>query len=167
MRRFLEAGRLNSPRGIKGEIRFDCWCDSIEFLQDVKFLYLDADGTRRLEVRSYRPTVSTVTFAGYEDRSLAASLTGRIVYFDRNDVTLPEGSFYFDDMLGVSCFDSVSGNELGKVTAVDEGVSCFYYRVCGEEQYYIPNVDAYIVSADPEKGLFVQDCDGLKTGSEK
>lgn len=31
MRRYLEAGRLNSPRGIKGELRFECMCDSPGF----------------------------------------------------------------------------------------------------------------------------------------
>ncbi len=163
MRRFLEAGRLNSPRGIKGEIRFDCWCDSFDFLEDVRFLYLDSEGRRRLEVKEYRPTVSTVTFKGYEDRDRAASLTGRIVYFDREDVALPDGCFYFDDMIGVGCFDSVSGERIGTVEAVDEGVACFYYRISGESNYYIPNVDAYVVVKDPEKGLFVKDYEGLRS----
>ncbi len=86
MKRYLEAGRLNSPRGLKGELRFDCWCDSIEFLEGVKYLYLDKDGNRPLEVKSFRNTVGTVTFVGYEDRNSASSLTGRTVYFDREDI---------------------------------------------------------------------------------
>ena len=50
MRRYLEAGRLNSPRGIKGELRFACWCDSPEFLEGVRTFYLDAEGMRPLRV---------------------------------------------------------------------------------------------------------------------
>ena len=69
MKRFLEAGRLNSPRGLKGELRFECWCDSIEFLSGVKRLYLDPEGKRPLEVKAFRETVSTVIFVGFEDRN--------------------------------------------------------------------------------------------------
>ena len=31
MKRYLEAGRLNSPRGLKGELRFECWCDECDY----------------------------------------------------------------------------------------------------------------------------------------
>lgn len=79
------------------------------------------------------------------------------------DVALPDGCFYFDDMIGVGCFDAVSGERIGTVEAVDEGVACFYYRISGESNYYIPNVDAYVVDKDPEKGLFVKDYEGLKS----
>ena len=89
MRRFLEAGRLNSPRGIKGEVRFDCWCDGPEFLEGVETLYLDPEGKKPLKVALYRASIPSIIFEGYEDRSKAALLTGRTVYFDRRDVVLP------------------------------------------------------------------------------
>lgn len=154
MRRYLEAGKLNSPRGIKGEIRFDCWCDSLEFLEDVETLYLDDEGKRPLKVKEYRFSVSTVTFIGYEDRTLASSLTGRTVYFDRNDISLPEGAFFYDDIVGCPVFDDSTGAELGMVEAVDEGASSYYYRIKGTDKgYYVPNVPEFIVSASPEDGI--------------
>lgn len=158
MRRYLEAGRLNSPRGIKGEIRFDCWCDSLEFLEDVKALYLDADGKRPLKVKEYRLSVSTVTFVGYEDRTSASSLTGRTVYFDRNDIDLPEGVFFYDDIVGCIAFDADSGDAVGTVTAIDEGASSNYYRIEAEngKSYYLPDVKEFVVSASPDKGVFVR-----------
>lgn len=157
MRRYLEAGRLNSPRGIKGEIRFDCWCDSLEFLEGVEVLYLDSEGKRPLKVKGLRFSVSTVTFEGYEDRTLASSLTGRTVYFDRNDITLPEGAFYYDDIVGCPAFDAETGEQLGTVDSVDEGASSYYYRIKGEStEYYVPNVPEFVASASPEKGVFLQ-----------
>ena len=44
MKKYLEAGRLTSARGLKGELRFDCWCDGPEFLSGVERLYLDEIG---------------------------------------------------------------------------------------------------------------------------
>lgn len=162
MRRFLEAGRLNSPRGIKGEIRFDCWCDSIEFLSGVKYLYLDREGKRPLEVKAFRETVSTVIFVGYEDRNLAASLNGRTVYFDREDISLPEGVFYNDDLIGVSVIDEATNAVIGKLKRIEEVVASDIYYVEGEKKYVIPAVDEFIVRANPETGIVVRLIDGLE-----
>ncbi len=162
MKRFLEAGRLNSPRGLKGELRFDCWCDSIEFLSGVKYLYLDNEGKRRLEVKAFRETVSTVIFVGYEDRNSAASLTGRTVYFDREDIPLPEGVFYNDDLIGLTVTDEITGNTVGVLKKIEEGVASDLYYIEGEKKYIIPAVEEFIVNADPQTGITVRLIDGFE-----
>jgi 16S rRNA processing protein RimM len=162
MKRFLEAGRLNSPRGLKGELRFECWCDSIEFLSGVKHLYLDPEGKRPLEVKAFRETVSTVIFVGYEDRNSAAALTGRTVYFDREDIILPEGVFYNDDLIGADVIDESTGNVIGKLKRVEEGMASDIYFVEGEKKYIIPAVSEFIVSADPQSGIVIRLIDGLE-----
>ncbi len=162
MKRFLEAGRLNSPRGLKGELRFDCWCDGIDFLEGVKYLYLDNEGKRPLEVKSFRETVGTVTFVGYEDRNSASSLTGRTVYFDREDISLPEGVFYNDDLIGVPVKDEATGAVIGVLKRIEEGRASDIYYVQGEKEYIIPAVDEFIISADPESEIVVRLIDGLE-----
>lgn len=162
MKRFLEAGRLNSPRGLRGEIRLDCWCNGIDFLDGVKYLYLDPEGKRPLEVKAFRETVGTVTFVGYEDRNLAASLNGRVVYFDREEIVLPEGVFYNDDLIGVAVIDEASGANIGVLKRIEEGVASDIYYIEGEKKYVIPAVSQFIVSADPETGIIVRLIDGLE-----
>lgn len=162
MKRFLEAGRLNSPRGLKGELKFECWCDSIEFLDGVKYLYLDPDGKRPLEVKAFRETVSTVIFVGYEDRNSAATLTGRTVYFDREDIPLPEGVFYNDDLIGLPVTDETSGKTIGVLKRIEEGMASDLYFVEGEKKYIIPSVKEFIVKADPEIGITVRLIDGFE-----
>lgn len=162
MKRFLEAGRLNSPRGLKGELRFDCWCDGIDFLAGVRYLYLDSRGNTPLEVKSFRETVGTVTFVGYEDRESAARLTGRVVYFDREDIELPEGVFYNDDLIGAPVKDEASGEIIGTLKRIEEGVASDIYFVEGEKSYIIPAVEQFIVSVHPEEGIIVRLIDGLE-----
>lgn len=163
MKRFLEAGRLNSPRGIKGELRFDCWCDSIGFLSGVKHLYLDNEGKRALEVKAFRETVSTVIFVGYEDRNSASSLTGRTVYFDREEIPLPEGVFYNDDLIGLSVTDELSGEKLGILKRIEEGAASNLYFVEGaEKKNIIPDVKEFIVRKDPNEGIIVRLIDGME-----
>ena len=161
MKRFLEAGRLNSPRGLKGELRFECWCDSIDFLSGVKYLYLDSEGKRPLEIKALRETVSTVIFVGYEDRNSAASLTGRTVYFDREDIVLPDGVFYNDDLIGADVFDEATGDKIGTLKRIEEGMASNIYFVEGEKKYIIPAVKEFIVRADP-KEIIIRMIDGLE-----
>ena len=162
MKRFLEAGRLNSPRGLKGELRFECWCDGIEFLSGVKYLYLDSEGKRPLEVKSFRETVSTVIFVGYEDRNSAASLTGRTVYFDREDIPLPDGVYYNDDLIGLPVIDESTGVSIGTLKRVEEGMASDIYYVEGEKKYIIPAVKEFIVKIDLDTGIIIRLIDGFE-----
>lgn len=163
MRRFLEAGRLNSPRGIKGEVRFDCWCDGPEFLEGVETLYLDPEGKKPLKVALYRASIPSIIFEGYEDRSKAALLTGRTVYFDRRDVVLPEGTVFNDDLIGLPVFDYESGARIGTLTDVEEAPRGYRYVIsAGEKRYCVPAVDEFVRRVSVEDGFFVTLIDGLE-----
>jgi 16S rRNA processing protein RimM len=166
MKRFLEAGRLNSPRGIKGELKFSCWCDSPDYLDGVEYLYLDAKGEKKLKIVLYRPNIPSIIFEGYEDRTSCAVLTGRTVYFDRYDPALPTDVIYNDDLIDLPVFDADSGEQVGKLARIDETIGGFLYYIAGEEkEYLMPAVDRYIVSVDVEKGIHVRLDEGLRIGS--
>ena len=78
--KLIRIGKIVNTHGIKGELRFDCWCDSPEFLIKVKKFYLDDKGEKFLEIASYRPSIPSVIFKGYEDRNSASVLTGKTVF---------------------------------------------------------------------------------------
>ena len=166
MKRFLEAGRLNSPRGIKGELKFSCWCDSPDYLEGVEYLYLDPKGEKRLKIVNYRPNIPSIVFEGYEDRTACAVLTGRTVYFDRYDPALPGDVIYNDDLIGLPVYDAETEENIGTLQRIDETIGGFlYYIAGGEKEYLMPAVDRYIVSVDLEKGIYVHTDEGLRIGS--
>lgn len=162
MKRYIEAGRLNSPRGIKGEIRFACYCDSPEFLSGVVRLYLDAEGKKPVDVVMYRPSIPSVIFKGYEERELASALNGCTVWFDRDDVKLPEGVYYFCDLIGEPAYNADTGENIGTVADVEEGIGSYYYLIKGEKNYRVPVVDEYVVKAYPGKGVYIRLPEGLE-----
>ncbi|HOK68979.1 MAG TPA: ribosome maturation factor RimM [Bacillota bacterium] len=154
---------MTSPRGIKGEVRFDCWCDSPEFLIGVSRFYLDDKGERFLTVKQYRPTIPSILFEGYEDRTAAGALAGKIIYFDRNDVTLEEGVCFNDDLLSLPVFDVDSGEQIGVLERIDEGVMNDFYFVRGEKNsYYIPVRDEFVKEISLEAGIKVKLIEGLE-----
>ncbi|MBR6594125.1 MAG: 16S rRNA processing protein RimM [Clostridia bacterium] len=164
MKRFLEAGVLGAPRGVRGELRFDCWCDSPDFLRNVKRFYFDAEGTKSLAVVRYHSSIPSVVFEGREDRQSAALLTGRRIWFAREDVCLPEGVYFNDDLIGLTVYDAESGEVIGTLAAIEEGCRNFLYRIKGDKEYLVPAVDAFVKSIDLEKGIAVSLIDGLEVG---
>lgn len=162
MKRYLEAGRLNSPRGLNGELRFDCWCDGVEFLQGVKTLYLDPKGEKPIGVKSFNLRLSTVIFDGFEDRGRASQLTGRTVWFDREDIGLPDGVCFNDDLIGAPVFDVTANCVIGVLTRIDEGVASDYYYITGDKNYLIPAVSEFVLKKDPKNGITVRLIDGFE-----
>ena len=164
MKRFLEAGRLCSPRGVKGELRFECWCDGPEFLEGVKHLYLDRNGEKPLKVKLYRPSIPSIVFEGYEDKNSASALTSRTVWFDREELELEEGVLFNDDLIGVPVFDDETNEKIGFITEVIDGARHYIYNVSdgveGGRRYSIPVVDEFVKSVSVE-GVRVSLIEGL------
>ena len=131
MRRYLEAGRLNSPRGIKGELRFACWCDSPEFLLQFGTLYLDGTPVRVRAARVHKGNV-LAALEGVADVNAAMALKGKIVSIDRSGVVLPEGRHFIADLLGLEVLDAGSGEKLGVVADVLTPPAHEVYVVKGE-----------------------------------
>lgn len=165
MKKYLEAGILGAPRGIKGELKFTCWCDSPEFLAGVKRLYFDANGEKSLAVKRYHASIPSIVFEGREDRQTAALLTGKQIWFDRDEVVLPEGVYFNADLIGLPVLDADSGEQIGVLTSIEEGARNFLYRIegtDGETNYLVPAVDAFIISRDLHKGITVRLIEGME-----
>ena len=163
MTKYLEAGRLGAPRGIRGELRFDCWCDSPEFLENVRILYLDCDGKRPIEVVSYRTSVPSIVFKGYEDRTLASALTNRTLWFDRDDIELPDGVCFNDDLLGLKVVCEENGVTYGVLDTIEENITGFYYIVKGgNTSYRVPDVEKYILRRSVGDAIYVSPLEGLE-----
>lgn len=155
---------MGAPRGIKGELRFDCFCDSPDFLRGVRRFYFDAAGEKSLAVKRYYPSIPSIVFEGREDRQTAALLTGKTLWFDRDDVSLPQGVYFNDDLIGLPVYDAVSGEALGVLSNIEEGSRNFLYRIKGEKEYLVPAVDAFIKDIDLEKGIAAELIEGLEVG---
>lgn len=162
MKRYLEAGRLNSPRGLKGELRFECWCDDVEFLFGVSRLYLDPEGKRFLEVERYIPRLGTVVFKGYPDRTSASVLTGRTLWFDREDVSLPEGTWFNDDLIGTPVKNDATGETVGVLREVEDRSGRLLWHIAKDGmEFLFPAVQDLIVSVNPGEEIRITLVEGM------
>ncbi len=119
MRDYLEIGKIVSSHGLRGEFKVDLWCDGIVFAAQFKTLYLGAQH-EVLKIKSCRGTgvQAIVKAEGYDHIDTAKTLVGKILFFARKDAVLPDGSFFQDDLIGLSVVDESTGEIYGKISQV-------------------------------------------------
>ena len=148
---FLEAGKIVSTFGVRGEVKLQPWCDSAEFLRPFKTLYVDG---RPMEVAASRvhKDMLIVSFRGVEDVNAAMALKNKVVTFARSDAKLPQGRYFIADLIGASVVDE-NGNAVGTLTEVLDMPAGQVYVVRGETEHSIPNVPEFILDIDADNGL--------------
>ncbi|HOP12260.1 MAG TPA: ribosome maturation factor RimM [Oscillospiraceae bacterium] len=119
MHDYLEIGKIVSSHGLRGEFKVDLWCDGLDFAAQFKTLYLGAQRDP-LTIISWRGTnvQAIVKAEGYDHIDTAKTLVGKTLWFARKDAVLPDGSFFEDDLIGLSVVDSITGIEYGKLTNI-------------------------------------------------
>ncbi|HNX15196.1 MAG TPA: ribosome maturation factor RimM [Oscillospiraceae bacterium] len=119
MRDYLELGKIVSTHGLRGEFKVDLWCDGLAFAAQFKTLYLGAQHDI-LKITSCRGTdVQAIVMAeGYSHVDTAKTLVGKTLWFARKDAVLADGSFFEDDLIGLTVIDVASGETYGKIAQI-------------------------------------------------
>lgn len=166
MKKYLETGKIVGTHGIKGMTRVQIWADSEDFLSNFKVVYLDNQGNQKLEIARVQPhgNIALVSFKGVSTIEQAEKLRNQVLYIDRNDVALPEGRYFIDDLIGCTVTDADTGNLLGKITDISEtGANDVWHITNNGKEYLVPAIDEVIVSVNiedetvvlrPMKGIF-------------
>lgn len=150
-KQYLEAGRIVNTHGVRGEMRIEPWADEAAFLTRFKYFYIDGE---KVKVRSCRvhKTMCIVSLDGIEDINAAMEMKGKVVFIDRKDAKLPKGTVFIQDILGARVVDE-EGNDLGVLDQVLPAPAASVYVVKGEREILIPDVPAFILDKDADKGV--------------
>lgn len=164
MKRFLETGRIVAIHALKGEVRVDPWCDSPDFLCEFDKLYFDK-GNTPVEIESARPhkNVVIMKIKGIDTPEAATALRGKILYMDREDVELPAGTYFVQDLIGLEVVDAADGTVYGCLAQVSNTGANDIYTVKNEDnEYLIPAIPDVIEKTDIEGGrLYIHRIEGL------
>ena len=192
---YLEAGKIVSTHGIKGEVKVLPWADSPEFLTRFKTFYLvgsdahiapviaagnDAAAARRQEasgdaslrntalvVESSRVQKSCVLikFRGIDTVEDAQKLRDKVISIARDDPKIPAGTVFQADLIGMPVW--AEGREIGKISEILSMPSSDVWVVRGEREYMIPNVKAFVPAIDLSLGYVnVNLIEGMETDGE-
>lgn len=148
---FISVGTIVNAHGIRGEVKLNPVGFDPEFLAEFDRLYIGGKETEVLHARVHKSVV-LLTLPGVEDMDAALALKGRKVEIYRDDVELPEGEYFDDELVGCIVLDDATGEEVGKVNRVLTYPAHKVYEVRGEkDEYLIPAVkDVFIKAVDME-----------------
>lgn len=180
---YLEAGKIVSTHGIRGEVKVLPWADSPEFLTRFKTFYLvkpspSGEGVtavkavtdegrydaKALPVESSRVQKSCVLikFKGVDTVEDAQKLRDKVLSIARDDPRIPAGTVFQADLIGMPV--RADGAEIGRITEILSMPSSDVWVVKGEKAYMIPNVKTFVPAIDLTLGYVnVNLIEGMET----
>ncbi len=161
---FLEIGQIVGTHGVRGELRVQPWCDAPQVLASFRKLYLQK-GEKTVAVRSrVHKTMVLMTMEGVDTVEQAQALKNEILWLRREDMRLPKGKHFVQDIIGCHVFDCDSGEDYGVITDVSNtGANDIYHLRHQSGEVLIPAIKDIVLEVSPAddriiirpmKGLF-------------
>lgn len=164
MKEFLETGKIVNIHGLRGDVKIMPWSDDAEFLCEFDVLYCGKD-KQAFEVEHARVHKNTVLakFKGIDTPEAANKLRNSIIYIDRDDIELEEGTYFIADLIGLTVKNADTGEEYGTVKDVFQtGANDVYEVVKDGKACYVPAIPDVIIDTDIEnKALSIRPLEGL------
>ena len=145
---FITAGTVVNTHGVRGEAKILPQGVEPELLAGCETLYLDGEPYTPAACRPHKGCL-LVKFRGVDDMDAALALKGKTVSIRREDVTLPAGEYFDQELIGLTARDAETGEELGKIEEVLAYPAHKVYAVRGgRDEFLIPAVPAFIAGID-------------------
>ncbi len=156
VKEYLELGQIVSTHGIKGEMRFNPWCDKPEFVKKFKTLYFDKNGEKGIKVISARPHGNMVILMLQDIDTVekAQALKNTVLYMKRSDAHLPKGTWFVQELFDCTVIDNNNGKVLGVIVDVSEtgANDVWHVKTPKGDEVLIPAIKQVLVNVDVEKG---------------
>ena len=155
-KQFLEIGQIVTTHGIMGEVRVKPWCDAPEILCEFDRLFFDEGKTvvKIIEARVHKNIV-IMKLDGVHTVDDALKLRNRVFYASRDDFELEPGTYFVQDLLGLTVTNADSGKIYGVIADVTQTGANDVYHIKEEagKVILIPAIPDVIVKTDIEEGV--------------
>ncbi len=147
--KLIETGKIVNTHGVKGELKVVPWADDPTVFQNFKTVTIDSIPYSVRSVR-YQGQNVLLKLDGVNDMTAAEGLKNKIVFADRNDFDLPDGTYFIQDLIGLTVVEDETNKELGKITEVfSTGSNDVYEIACSDgKKRYIPAIKDCVRNTD-------------------
>lgn len=163
-KQYLEIGKIVSTHGLKGDIKVLPWCDDSEFFELFdRFLIGNQKKEYEVVFSKEHKNIMLVHLKGIDTIEDAQKLREEIIYINRDDVELPEGTYFFQDLIGLEVRDADTDKIYGTINDVQHTGANDIYEVRSENNsVWIPAVPQVIEKTDIENNtLLIRPMEGL------
>lgn len=160
---YLEAGKIVTTHGIRGEVKIMPYTDTPELLCEFDRLFIGKDKSE-VYIERIRPAKNMV-IAKIEDidtPEAAEKYRNKVLYMHRDDLELDEDTYFIQDLIGMEVRDADSGEVYGKLADVMQTGANDVYVIKGDREYLVPAIPDVIVSTDIDSDVMtIRPLDGL------
>lgn len=154
---YLALGQIVGTHGVKGEIRLNPWCDAPQFIKNFKTLYFDGNGKESVAVKSARPhgNIVLLVLDGVDSMEKAQALRNKVLYMKREDASLPENTWFIEDLVGCEVRRINTGEVYGKITDIQKYPANDVWTVKSDDgrETLIPAIKSVVINANVENGF--------------
>ena len=167
VKEFLELGQIVGTHGVRGEVRVNPWCDSPSFAKGFKKVYFDNKGLSEVNVNSCRPhgNIILMKLDGINSVNEAESYRNEILYIKRDDASLPDGTWFIEELIGCEVFDADNNTFYGVISDISETGANDVWHITDNygKEYLIPSIKQVVIDVNvfenkvlirPLKGIF-------------
>ena len=161
---FITAGQIVNTHGIRGGVKLLPRGVDAEALAGCGTLFIGGEPYRCTASRVHKGCL-LAKLEGVDDMDAALALKGCRVKVRREDVPLPPGEYFDEELIGLAVRDGSTGEDLGKLEEVLSYPAHKIYVVRGgRDEFLIPAVPAFIAGIDMAAGtMAVHMMEGLGT----
>lgn len=166
MKQYLETGKIVNTHALAGAVKVMPWCDGPAFLKNLHRVYVDGKAYE-VTSASIQKGFVLMKLEGVDSVEAAMRLRERVVYVDRNDVELPEGRYFVQDMIGMTVHDLRGDHDIGTLKDVLNLPAGDVYAVQnGAEEYLIPVNPVFVKEIDANARIITVETIRGMTGDE-
>ncbi len=145
----IETGKIVNTHGVKGELKVVPWADDPAVFLNFETVTIDKTPYSVRSVRFQGQNV-LLKLDGINDMTAAEGLKNKIVYADREDFDLPEGTYFIADLIGLTVVEDETDKELGTITEVFSTGSNDVYEITDPDgkKKYVPAIKDCVKATD-------------------
>ncbi len=167
MKKYLKAGTITQPFGIKGETKVYPLTDDPALFKKLKKVYMEKSGEYvEYQIESARMALPLVIvkLKGIDTPEDVRAYRQKDLYILREDASpLAEGEYYFADIIGMEVVDDTGVNR-GKITDILQTGANDVYEITADDgsSFLLPAIKDCIIKVDmAENKILIHILEGL------
>ena len=154
---YLEAGKIVTTHGIRGEVKIMPLCDSAELLCEFDRLFMGRNHDEVVIERSrVFKNMVIAKLQGVDTPEAAEKLRNSILFMHRDDLELDEDTYFIQDLMGMEVKDADTDFRYGEIADVMQTGANDVYIVKGtDREYLVPAIPDGVISTDIDSGIMI------------
>lgn len=160
---YLEAGKIVTTHGIRGEVKIMPYTDTPELLCEFDRLFIGKDKSELyIERARVAKNMVIAKIEGIDTVEAAEKFRNKILFMHRDDLELDEDTYFIQDLIDMEVKDADSGFVYGKITDVLQNGANDVYVIKGDREYLVPAIPDVVISTDIDSNIMqIRPLDGL------